>query len=93
MDALHDIDPSVKPQERHNAICNVAGEVIWGFQGSLVPVATVLTVLLLQLGAKTQHGGAVADARWHHADDAVGGHLSVSQSAHASSPARFCGTM
>lgn len=50
--ALHDIDPDVKPQERHNAICNVTGEVIWGFQGSLVPVATVLTVLLLQLGAK-----------------------------------------
>lgn len=44
--------PDVKPQERHNAICNVTGEVIWGFQGSLVPVATVLTVLLLQLGAK-----------------------------------------
>jgi len=42
----------VKPQERHNAICNVAGEIIWGFQWSLVPPATVLTVLLLQLGAR-----------------------------------------
>ncbi len=51
-EALHDSAPNVKPQERHNAICNVTGEVIWGFQGSLVPVATVLTVLLLQLGAR-----------------------------------------
>lgn len=28
------------------------GEIIWGFQWSLVPPATVLTVLLLQLGAR-----------------------------------------
>src|SRR5271170_2042057 len=39
------------PQERHNAIFNVTGETLWGFQGAMVMPATVLTVLLTQLGA------------------------------------------
>ena len=39
------------PQERHNAICNVTGEALWGFQAAMVMPATVLTVLLTQLGA------------------------------------------
>jgi MFS family permease len=39
------------PQERHNAIFNVTGETLWGFQVAMVMPATVLTVLLTQLGA------------------------------------------
>lgn len=46
-------------QQRHNAKCNVAGEVLWGFQGALVPSATVLTVLLLQMGAHTRTIGLI----------------------------------
>jgi len=42
---------AMTPQERHNAICNVAGESFWGFQMAMVMPATVLTVLLTQLGA------------------------------------------
>jgi MFS family permease len=39
------------PQERHNAVCNVTGEALWGFQAAMVLSTTVLTVLLTQLGA------------------------------------------
>jgi MFS family permease len=39
------------PQERHNALCNVTGESLWGFQVAMILPATVLTVLLTQLGA------------------------------------------
>jgi MFS family permease len=39
------------PQERHNALCNVTGETLWGFQVALILPTTVLTVLLTQLDA------------------------------------------
>jgi MFS family permease len=38
-------------QERHNATCNITGEILWGFQAAMVMPATVLTVLLTELGA------------------------------------------
>jgi len=38
-------------QERHNALCNIATETLWGFQTAMVMPTTVLTVLLTQLGA------------------------------------------
>ena len=38
-------------QERRNAICNITGEALWGFQTAMVMPTTVLTVLLIQLGA------------------------------------------
>jgi len=39
------------PRERHNATCNITGEVLWGFQAAMVMPTTVLTVLLAELGA------------------------------------------
>jgi hypothetical protein len=47
------------PQERHNAICNITGEALWGFQVALIPSATVLTVLLLRMGARTSTIGLI----------------------------------
>jgi len=46
-------------QERHNAICNITGETLWGFQSTMVMPATVLTVLLTQLGASKATVGLI----------------------------------
>ena len=46
-------------RERHNAICNVTGETLWGFQSSMILPATVLTVLLTQLGASKAMVGLI----------------------------------
>ena len=43
-----------------NAIANVTGESLWGFQGNLVASATVLTVLLREYGASERMIGAIA---------------------------------
>ena len=46
-------------QERHNALCNISGEALWGFQTAMVMPATVLTVLLIQLGASKATVGLI----------------------------------
>jgi MFS family permease len=45
--------------QKHNAICNITGEGLWGFQAALVPSGTVLTVLLLRMGARTSTIGLI----------------------------------
>jgi MFS family permease len=47
------------PVQRHNAFCNVTGEGLWGFSAALVSSGTVLTVLLLRLGAHTSTIGLI----------------------------------
>lgn len=46
-------------RERHNAICNITGETLWGFQTAMVMPTTVLTVLLTQLGASKAAVGVI----------------------------------
>lgn len=50
---------TMTPQERHNAICNITGETLWGFQVAMIMPTTVLTVLLTQLGASKATVGLI----------------------------------
>lgn len=46
-------------RERRNLLCFCLGESLWGFQSALVASGTVLTVLLLQLGADRRLLGVI----------------------------------
>ena len=50
----------MRSHERANAAYNAAGEVLWGFEWSLIAPATVLTLLLQQNGAGKQTIGALS---------------------------------
>ncbi len=45
--------------EKHNAICNIAGESLWGFMSAMVAASTVLVVLLSSLGASNRVIGLI----------------------------------
>jgi len=47
-------------RDRNNAVVNVAGETLWGFQAAMVAPATVLTVLLREYGAGERLIGSIS---------------------------------
>lgn len=55
------LPPSVPmtAQDRHNLLCFCIGEGLWGLQAAMVASGTVLTALLLQVGASQPMVGAI----------------------------------